>query len=106
MNQVNLNKWTIDVTEKDYENSKGDVSTVYMYFGGKVICVHLNADGSSSVDVNSHNCSGNYANISKETEHLCLPDTKHSVAKTFTVKKTIIESHDTKVSFSKFSNPK
>ena len=104
MKQVNLNEWKIDVDEKDYKNSKGDVKTVYMYFGGKAISVHLYADGSSTVGVNSHNCSGDHAKVSKNTRHL-KTDGKLSgfPSRNFTCKETEIESHDTRVSLRKFS---
>ncbi len=98
------NEWKIDVEEKGFKNSKGDVKTVFMYFGGKIINVSLYADGSSKVGVNSHNCNGDHAKISKNTMHL-KTDGKLSgfPSRNFTVKETEIESHDTKVSFMKFS---
>ena len=93
MKKVNLNNWEVEVKE-----SKNGTQRVMMWFGSKPIFVNLHTDGTSSIDVTSFRCDGAHARVSNKTKKVQLTS-----GKKITLKKTVIASHDTDITFSKFS---
>ena len=88
--ELNSN-WEVEV------NDRANRTSVYMFHGGRAIMVHLHNDGTSSVDVSSHDCNDKHASVSKKT-------TKYKVSSgSFTCKTTELTSHDTKVELKKFT---